>query len=235
MAFEEGQATPASTSTHAATSDAKFGEAPLAQTVAAAGAMRRLSSLLLSLEHDHPAVDAMLAKFAEWESELAAAAPTDNAPRIGVIDDDPRRVYLNHATDIGAYNPCFPEYRFDYLDAEKAGGRVYFPLVYEGPPGLVHGGFVGVLFDCVIQHQNCVTGLSGKTRSLLVTFRRPTPILTELRFDIVRSQAERGITSTARLLLDDEVLCTGEVTTLASPPEKLAGFKFGRRRKESDR
>ncbi|OBI92491.1 hypothetical protein [Mycobacterium sp. 1245805.9] len=217
------------------TRDAKFGEAPLAQTVAAAGAMRRLSSLLLSLEHPHPTVDAMLAKFAEWEGELAAAAPTDNAPRIGEVADDPRRVYLNHATDIGAYNPCFPEYRFDVLDAEKAEGVVCFPLVYEGPPGLVHGGFLGVFFDSVIQHHNCVTGLSGKTRSLFVTFRRPTPVLTDLRFDIVRSKVERGITSTARLLLDDEVLCKGEVNTLASKPENLTGFKFGRRRKESDR
>lgn len=218
----------------ARTGDAKFGEAPLAQTVAAAGAMRRISSLLLSLEHPHPAVDAMLAKFVEWESELVAASPADNAPRIGEIADDPRRVYLNHATDIGAYNPCFPEYGFDQLDAEIASGVVCFPLVYEGPPGLVHGGFLGVFFDCVIQHHNCVTGLSGKTRSLLVTFRRPTPVLTELRFDVVRLQVERGIASTARLLLDDEVLCTGEVNTLASPPEKLSGFKFGRRRKESD-
>jgi hypothetical protein len=217
------------------TRDAKFGEAPLAQTVAAAAAMRRLSSLLLSLEHSHPAVDAMLSKFTEWENELAAVAPTDNAPRIGEIPDDPRRVYLNHATDIGAYNPCFPEYRFDHLDAEKAGGGVCFPLVYEGPPGLVHGGFLGVFFDSVIQHHNCVTGLSGKTRSLAVTFRRPTPVLTELRFDIVRSPVERGIASTARLLLDDEVLCTGEINTLASPPDKLTGFKFGRRRKEPDR
>ncbi|OBI49475.1 hypothetical protein [Mycobacterium sp. E796] len=217
------------------TGDAKFGEAPLAQTVAAAGAMRRLSSLLLSLEHPHPTVDAMLEKFAEWEGELAAAAPTDSAPRIGEVADDPRRVYLNHATDIGAYNPCFPEYRFDELDAEKAAGVVCFPLVYEGPPGLVHGGFLGVFFDSVIQHHNCVTGLSGKTRSLLVTFRRPTPVLTDLRFDIVRSQVERGIESTARLLLDDEVLCKGEVKTLASRPEDLTAFKFGRRRKESGR
>jgi hypothetical protein len=216
------------------TRDAKFGEAPLPQTVAAAAAMRRLGSLLLSLEHAHPAVDDMLAKFAEWESELAAAGPTDSAPRIGEIAGDPRRVYLNHATDIGAYNPCFPEYRFDHLDSENAGGRVCFPLVYEGPPGLVHGGFLGVFFDCVIQHHNCVTGLSGKTRSLVVTFRRPTPVLTELRFDIDRSQVERGIVSTAQLLLDDEVLCTGEVNTLASSPEKLTGFNFGRRRKESD-
>ena len=221
-------------SMHAARAgDAKFGEAPLAQTVQAAGAIRRLSSLLVSLEHPHPTVDVMLAKFAEWEGELAAAAPTDNAPRIGEIDGDPRRIYLNHATDIGAYNPCFPEYRFDHLDAEKATGRVTFPLIYEGPPGLVHGGFLGVFFDCVMQHHNCVTELSGKTRSLTVTFRRPTPVLTELDFDISRSQVERGIASTARLLLDDEVLCIGEVNTLASPPNQLTGFQFGRRRKES--
>ncbi|MGB8391633.1 hypothetical protein [Mycobacterium sp.] len=225
------ESAPASTRT----GDARFGETPLAQTVAAAGAMRRLSSLLLSLEHAHPTVDEMLAKFTEWESELAASAPADNAPRIGETADDPRRVYLNHATDIGAYNPCFPEYRFDHLDAEKAAGRVCFPLVYEGPPGLAHGGFLGVFFDCIIQHHNCVTGLSGKTRSLVVTFRRPTPLFTELRFDIARSQIEQGIASTARLLLDDEVLCTGEIRTLASPPEKLTGSKFGRRRKDSDR
>ncbi|MEE6137807.1 hypothetical protein SKC41_15925 [Mycobacterium sp. 050128] len=212
--------------------DAKFGELPLAQTKAAAGAMRRLSSLLLSLEHPHPTVDAMLAKFGEWEGELAAAAPPDYAPRIGEVDDDRRRVYLNHATDIGAYNPSFPEYSFDYLDADQAEGRVVFPVVYEGPPGLVHGGFLSVFFDCVIQHHSCVMGLSGKTRSLHVSFRRPTPLLTELRFDIVRSQLERGIESTARLLLGDEVLCSGQVNTLASQPDKLAGYRFGRRRKE---
>jgi len=211
----------------------RFGEAPLAQTVAAAGAIRRLSSLLLALEHPHPTVDAMLAQFGDWERELAAAAPQDAAPRIGARDDDPRRVYLNHATDIGAYNPCFPEYQFDRLDAENATGRVTFPVVYEGPPGLVHGGFLGVFFDCVIQHHSCLTGLSGKTRALSVTFRRPTPLLTELHFDITRSQTERGVAATARLSHNGEVLCTGEVTTLASQPEKLAGYQFGARRTES--
>lgn len=215
------------------TGDARFGEAPLAQTVAAAGAIRRLAALLLSLEHPHPAVDAMLTKFADWETELAAAAPPDMAPRIGELAGDQRRVYLNHATDIGSYNPCFPEYRFDHLDPGRATGRVCFPLVYEGPPGLVHGGFLGVFFDCVIQHHNCVTGRSGKTRSLGVTFRRPTPLLTDLDFDIAREQTERGVTSTARLLLDGDVLCAGEVNTLASPPNQLAGSRFGGRRKES--
>ena len=210
----------------------RFGEAPLAQTVAAAGAIRRLGSLLLSLEHAHPTVDAILTQISDWERELSAAVPPDSAPRIGSDDDGRRRIYLDHATDIGAFNPCFPEYHFDHFDAETASGRVAFPLVYEGPPGLVHGGFLAVFFDCVMQHQNCLAGLSGKTRSLKVTFRRHTPVLTDLRFDIARSEVERGITSTARLLLDDEVLCIGEVNTLAQTPDKLAGFRFGKRRAE---
>ncbi|MFZ3305524.1 MAG: hypothetical protein WA622_30355 [Mycobacterium sp.] len=210
----------------------RFGEVPLAQTVAAAGAIRRLGSLLLSLEHSHPTVEAMLAQISDWESELSVAVPPDSAPRIGADDDGGRRVYLDHATDIGAFNPCFPEYRFDHLDGGIASGTVNFPLVYEGPPGLVHGGFLAVFFDCVMQHQNCVAGLSGKTRSLQVTFRRPTPVLTELSFDIARREMDRGITSTARLLFDDEVLCVGEANTLAMPPDKLTGHRFGRRRAE---
>ncbi len=207
----------------------RYGEQPLAQTVAAAGALRRLTGLLLSLEHEHPTVDAMLAQFADWERELATAVPPDLTPRIGAGGEE-QRVYLDHAFDVGAYNPCFPEYTFDHLDDETASGRVTFPLVYEGPPGLVNGGFLAVFFDCITQQQSCAARRTGKTRSLTVTFRRPTPILTELRFDIAREESDGRVTSTARLLLEDEVLCIGEFKTVASSPDKLTGFQFGRRR-----
>ena len=209
----------------------RYGEQPLEQTVAAAGALRRLTGLLLSLEHEHPTVDAMLAQFNAWERELAGAVPPDPAPRIGQGGED-KRVYLDHAFDVGAYNPCFPEYTFDHLDDETASGRVTFPLVYEGPPGLVNGGFLAVFFDCVTQHQSCAAERTGKTRSLTVTFRRPTPVLTELRFDVERSEEEGRVTSTARLTLGDEVLCTGEFATVANSPAKLTGFEFGKRRAE---
>lgn len=207
----------------------RYGEQPLAQTVAAAAALRRLTGLLLSLEHEHPTVDAMLAQFAEWERELAPAAPPDLTPRIGDGGDE-QRVYLDHAFDIGAYNPCFPEYTFDRLDEKTASGRVIFPLVYEGPPGLVNGGFLAVFFDCITQHQSCAAGRTGKTRSLTVTFRRPTPVLAELDFDIERVEDDGRVTSTARLLLGDEVLCIGEFKTVANSADKLIGFRFGKRR-----
>ncbi|CAJ1503255.1 hypothetical protein MU0083_003140 [[Mycobacterium] kokjensenii] len=206
---------------------ARFGELPLAQTVAAAGAMRRLTGLLLALEHPHPLVDEMLTQFADWEQQLAEVAAVAPVPRLESEADG--RVYLQHAFDVAAFNPCFPEYRFDHLDGETASGTVSFPLPYEGPPGLVHGGFLGVFFDCVTQQQSCAAGSAGRTRSLLVTYRRPTPILTELDFDIVRTEGERGITATARLLHDGELLCTGEVSTAAAPPNKLSAIRFGRR------
>jgi hypothetical protein len=211
----------------------QYGERPLSQTVAAAGALRRLTGLLLSLEHDHPTVDAMLAQFAEWERQLAAAIPADLTPRIGPESTETQRVYLDHAFDVGAYNPCFPEYTFDHLDADTASGRVTFPLVFEGPPGLVNGGFLAVFFDCITQHQSCASGRTGRTRSLTVTFRRPTPILTELGFEVARSESDGRVTSTARLLLGDEVLSTGEFSTVASSPDKLSVFEFGKRRVQS--
>jgi len=211
----------------------RYGEQPLEQTIAVAAAMRRLASLVVSLEHPHPAVDEMIDRFSAWEDELASALPRNNSPRIGpTATDTACRVYLEHASDIWSFNPCFPEYSIEFISDEISHGTVNFPVIYEGPPGLVHGGFLAVFFDCVIQHQNCLAGLSGKTRSLNVTFRRPTPVLTELRFDIARSEVDRGISSTARLLLDDEVLCVGEVNTLAQTPDKLTGFRFGKRRAE---
>src|SRR4029079_3602002 len=85
----------------------RYGEQPSAQPVAAAGAVRRLTGLLLSLEHEHPTVNAMLAQFAQWEGELATAVPPDPTPRIGE-GGAKQRVYLDHACDVGAHNPCFP-------------------------------------------------------------------------------------------------------------------------------
>ena len=44
----------------------------------------------------------------------------------------------------------------------------------------MHGGFLAVFFDCVLQQLNCDLGVAGKTAELSLRFRRPTPLLTPL-------------------------------------------------------
>jgi len=52
------------------------------------------------------------------------------------------------------------------VDGDSARGSVELPIVFEGPPDIVHGGFLAVFFDCVIQHHNCELGVAGKTTDL---------------------------------------------------------------------
>ena len=92
----------------------------------------------------------------------------------------------------------------------------HFPTAYEGPPGIVHGGFLALLFDCVVQHHNCDLGVAGKTTSLAVRFRRPTPLLTRVATSRWRARVDGGrITSTAQLMHDDALLAEAEVRAIA--------------------
>jgi hypothetical protein len=198
-----------------------FGEEPLPQTVAAADLLRRVTGLVLSLEHEEPALDRLLAALRRAEQELGAVAPADPNPRIGArAAIDEARVYLDHSRDIGAYNPCFPEYAIT-VEGDHAWGTVTFPTPYEGPPGVVHGGFVALLVDCVVQHHNCDLGVAGKTTSLAVRYRRPTPVLAELRFDVTRSVEDGRIVSTVQLTHDGALLAEIEMRAVAGDRANL--------------
>jgi hypothetical protein len=197
-----------------------FGEQPLAQTEALAGSLRRLTGLALSLEAEEGAVDELLAVLQGAEARLAALAPPEPLPRVGADVASDGRVYLDHSRDIGAFNPCFPEYSIT-VDGDRATGRVSFPVAYEGPPGLVHGGFLAVFFDSVIQHHNCDVGVAGKTTSLALRYRRPTPLLTDLDFEVTRVVDGERITSSGRLLAGDVVLCEAEMRAVAGDRARL--------------
>jgi hypothetical protein len=198
----------------------RFGVEPLDQTLALAPLMRRITGLALALEQEDPVVDRLIDALRAAEQELAGRGPVDHAPRVGADASSESRVYLDHSQEIGAYNPCFPEYTIA-VDGDRAAGTVSFPLAYEGPPGLVHGGFVAVFFDCVIQDHNCEVGQTGKTVSLSVAYKRPTPLLTSLEFGVKRSVAERRIRSDARLTLDGVLLCSATMEAVASDRTRL--------------
>jgi hypothetical protein len=191
-----------------------FGVEPLPESLEIAARLRNVAGLVLSLEQAHPALARLAAALRSAEDELAKLAPADLTPRIGPNTSPDRRAYIDHSRDNGAFNPCFPEYAIR-VDGDRASGTVEFPIVFEGPPGVVNGGVLATFFDLVVQHHNCDVGIAGKTTSIAVRYRRPTPLLRALRFEVERAVAEGRILSTARLLAGDDVLCEAEVKAVA--------------------
>lgn len=197
-----------------------FGEAPLAQTASLAVVLRSITELALSLEREDEAVGEVLASLRRAEGVLAALAPSDPAPRVGDGAPDDGRVYLDHSRDIGAYNPCFPTYGIS-VEGDRAWGTVEFPIAYEGPPGIVHGGFLAVFFDCVMQHHNSDAGVTGKTANLALRYRRPTPLLRTLDYSVQRRVEGDRVESTARISLEGKVLCEAEMSAVAGDRSRL--------------
>lgn len=187
-----------------------FGEQPLDQTRELAVVLRDLMGTALGLEHDSADLAHAITELRALQERLAAAGPADLRPRIGAAPRDEQRVYLDHSRDIGEYNAAFPRYEITVAD-DRAEGTVTFPVIYEGPPGVVHGGFLAVFFDCILQHLSCDMGRAGKTRDLHVRYRRPTPILTELQFRATRTVTDETIDFTAELCDGDTVVCTAEM------------------------
>jgi acyl-coenzyme A thioesterase PaaI-like protein len=197
-----------------------FGLEPLPQATELAPLLRRVAGLVLALDGDDPAVATLIGALRAAEGELASRAPAGLAPRVGPGASAEQRPYLDHGRDIGAYNPCFPEYTIA-VDGARATGAVTFPPVFEGPPGVVHGGVLATFFDCVVQHHNCDVGVAGRTTSLRVDYQRPTPVGTGLAFEIDREADDRRITSRARLRRDATTLCTATMEAVAGDRSRL--------------
>ncbi|GAB2862308.1 PaaI family thioesterase [Actinocorallia aurea] len=79
---------------------------------------------------------------------------------------------------------------------------------YEGPPGCVHGGVLAAAFDIVCAAANYLSQVAGPTRSLQITYRRPTALNTPCRFEAWVDHVEgRRVRTLGRLLQNDVVTC----------------------------
>lgn len=192
----------------------EFGNAPLPEVADLATEVRALLDAALALEAAPPELTELTDRIRATRAALAARGPADPAPRIGDGATDAMRVYVDHSRDVGAFHPAFPEYSLVCAD-DRAEGEVTFPIVYEGPPGVVHGGFLALFFDCVLQQLNCDMGLAGKTTRLNLRYRRPTPLGRPLRVTAHRTVDGDRIHSEAELRDGDEVLCAAEMSAFA--------------------
>jgi acyl-coenzyme A thioesterase PaaI-like protein len=111
----------------------------------------------------------------------------------------------------GPGSPLAPPLHVTESDGGRVTGEVTLGKAYEGPPGLVHGGFTATLLDHALARAARGAGHGGLTATLAVRYRRPVPLGTPL---VVR--AHLGTTEGRR------ATATATLTTAADPGTVLA-------------
>jgi uncharacterized protein (TIGR00369 family) len=128
-------------------------------------------------------------------------------------EDDVRLMRGDRADNpvIGRANPLSPPMSVRALDDGTVVSELTMRPIYEGPPGLVHGGFIAALFDQLLGVANTANGHGGMTAELTVRYRRPTPLGVPLTF-----RARVDSVSGRRIHSSGEVLANGAVTAEAT-------------------
>ncbi|HZQ28795.1 MAG TPA: PaaI family thioesterase [Acidimicrobiales bacterium] len=130
--------------------------------------------------------------------------------------------FFDNSPIIGAANPLAPPVQIS-VQNELVVGRARFGSAYEGPPGCVHGGYVAAAFDEVLGMAQSLTGRPGMTGRLSITYRRPTPLHTDVRFEGRVEKVEgRKIFTKGECYRDDELLCEAEALFISVDFDKIA-------------
>lgn len=147
-------------------------------------AMREATSLLLDTSLAEPelaraaeAAETLVAQLRETQAEHPGArswAHRQNRSREswGLSETSPMT---------GMFNVIAPPLSLRF-DGNEVVGTGVFGQQFEGPPAHVHGGFVAAAFDDVLGMVQGATGNAGMTGTLVVRYRRSTPLHREVTF-----------------------------------------------------
>ncbi|HZJ06155.1 MAG TPA: PaaI family thioesterase [Nocardioidaceae bacterium] len=83
----------------------------------------------------------------------------------------------NHGNAVvGHRNPIAPPLHIDRYTDGKALSSFHLGPMYEGPPGLVHGGVSALILDQLLGEAAAAGGSPGMTGTLTLRYRRATPL-----------------------------------------------------------
>jgi acyl-coenzyme A thioesterase PaaI-like protein len=126
----------------------------------------------------------------------------------------------------GPGNPLAPPLTVHVSAEGEVRGTVTLGKPYEGPPGLVHGGFVATLLDHALARAARSAGHGGLTASLTVSYRRPVPLGVPLVLEgTLESVDGRRASARARLVAEDDpgtTLAEAEALLVALRAERAA-------------
>lgn len=109
----------------------------------------------------------------------------------------------------GKSNPLAPPLHI-WMDDDGVYGKATLGWQYEGPPNIVHGGYVAALFDQLFGIGQKLAGQPGVTGQLSVKYLKPTPLNTELTFKGQLEECEGR-----RILMKAELIANGVITAVA--------------------
>ena len=110
----------------------------------------------------------------------------------------------------GDTNPAAPPLSLVPADGGGVRGEVTLDTVYQGPPGLVHGGWIAALLDQAVGTASFLATSPGLTAKLEVDYRRPTPLFNPLE---ITAEVER--TERRKVYVNGRIRVNGEVTAEA--------------------
>ena len=147
-------------------------------------------------------------------------------------DRDPMDFFPNSPV-IGTSNPIAPPVTLVAVDGVDGGmremrGTVNFGYPYEGPPTCVHGGAIAEAFDEVLGATNIVAGNPGMTGTLTIKYRKPTPLLTDLRIEArCLGWSGRKIRTWGGMYNGDVLTAEAEGVFIAVRPEMMLAIAEG--------
>jgi acyl-coenzyme A thioesterase PaaI-like protein len=119
--------------------------------------------------------------------------------------DDPDTGERWYSPVYGPGNPLAPRLTATHTPDGRATGRVTLGKPYEGPPGVVHGGVVAILFDHMLARAVRAAGRGGMTAELSVAYRRPVRLGVPLLLTAKMGDADgRRTTALARIVAEDD-------------------------------
>ena len=187
-----------------------------------AAAMRRVIDRLVQVaapENDLAAAADALEKYADRLATYPVSRTYEGFAETANAGDT--HAFFDHSPLIGMANPMAPPIRLAVI-GDRVEGHVSFGVPYEGPPGHVHGGFLAAAFDEVLGMAQSLTGNPGMTGTLMVRYRRPTPLLKELVFDARVERVEgRKIVTRGTVSSDGVVTAEAEGVFIAVGHERF--------------
>ncbi|WP_419928747.1 PaaI family thioesterase [Candidatus Poriferisocius sp.] len=181
----------------------------------ASAARRLLNAVRVTAASDDAVSEAT--ELLEQAAGLLEAEQMKGLQRQGVMGEletvfesrDPM-AFFPYSPIIGRLNPASPPAEF-WAEGIEVHGRMNLSAIYAGPPGLVHGGIIAMVFDELLGVVNVVNGRGGYTGTLNVKYHRPTPLMEEIALRAWPSGSEgRKLYAAGEMVYDGTVTATAE-------------------------